>query len=317
MYVGELTREDVADRRADRRRPGAAAARPAGGLGAGRDPGLRPAAQPPAHPRDGGAAGHPGRVPAADRAAALERLDDRPDGRALQGPARRHQRRAGRRLPLPAGARARRRAALPQAAIGIGRALGLGQETPPVPTPAVVLETAAAVYGFAAEAHGRVTADALERSNASSSARPRRLGPRRLGPGPRLLADLRADPARAGRRRPAGRPGRRHRHPRGRPLQRRERQRPDPHGVLRGRVRRGLPGLRLAPRRGDHRHQAVVGVLAAVARARSSPARSSAPASSASTTCTPTRRRPTCRSSRWSSWSPSSSTAAWCAPGGS
>ena len=46
-------------------------------------------------------------------------------------------------------------AALPHAAIGIGRALGLGQESPPVPTPAVVLETAAAVYGFASEAHGR------------------------------------------------------------------------------------------------------------------------------------------------------------------
>jgi diguanylate cyclase (GGDEF)-like protein len=46
-------------------------------------------------------------------------------------------------------------AALPQAAIGIGRALGLGHETPPVPTPAVVLETAAAVYGFAAEARAR------------------------------------------------------------------------------------------------------------------------------------------------------------------
>jgi hypothetical protein len=47
-------------------------------------------------------------------------------------------------------------AALPQAAIGIGRALGLGQPAPPVPAPAVVLETAAAVYGFASEARGRV-----------------------------------------------------------------------------------------------------------------------------------------------------------------
>jgi diguanylate cyclase (GGDEF)-like protein len=46
-------------------------------------------------------------------------------------------------------------AALPQAAIGIGRALGLGQPSPSVPAPAVVLETAAAVYGFAAETRGR------------------------------------------------------------------------------------------------------------------------------------------------------------------